>query len=90
MDTPLLIFQITSLMCFLFALKIKMYKKNIVGFVTISIIFFSIFLSYFIDEFESAHYILVSILLLFIVIYNTYKTYKRVAQSTIESEQEDF
>lgn len=77
MFTSLLIFQITSLMCFLFALKIKMYQKNIVGFVTITIIFLSILLSYLTDEFESAHYILISLLLIFIVIYNTYKTYKR-------------
>lgn len=77
MFTSLLIFQITSLMCFLFALKIKMYQKNIVGFVTITIIFISIFLSYLTDEFESVHYLLVTVLLIFIVIYNTYKTYKR-------------
>ena len=77
MFTSLLIFQITSLMCFLFALKIKMYQKNIVGFVTITIIFLSIFLSYLTDKFESAQYILISLLLIFIVIYNTYKTYKR-------------
>ena len=77
MFTSLLIFQVTSLMCFLFALKIKMYQKNIVGFVTITIIFLSIFLSYLTDKFESAQYILISLLLIFIVIYNTYKTYKR-------------
>lgn len=77
MFTSFLIFQITSLMCFLFALKIKMYQKNIVGFVTISIIFLSIFLSYLTDDFEAVHYILISFLLIFIVIYNTYKTYKR-------------
>lgn len=77
MITPLLIFQITSLMCFLFSLKIKMYLKNIVGFVTISIVFVSIVLSYFINNFENIHYILVSILLIFIVVYNTYKSYKR-------------
>ena len=77
MGTSLLIFQITALMCFLFALKIKMYQKNIVGFVTITIIFLSIFLSYLTDKFESAQYILISLLLIFIVIYNTYKTYKR-------------
>ena len=77
MGTSLLIFQITALMCFIFALKIKMYQKNIVGFITIATIFASIFLSYLTDEFESAHYILISLLLVFIVIYNTYKTYKR-------------
>ena len=77
MGTSLLIFQITALMCFIFALKIKMYQKNLVGFITIVTIFASIFLSYLIDEFESVHYLLVTVLLIFIVIYNTYKTYKR-------------
>lgn len=77
MGTSLLIFQITALMCFIFALKIKMYQKNLVGFITIATIFASIFLSYLTDEFESVHYLLVTVLLIFIVIYNTYKTYKR-------------
>ena len=77
MGTYLLIFQITALMCFIFALKIKMYQKNLVGFITIVTIFASIFLSYLTDEFESVHYLLVTVLLIFIVIYNTYKTYKR-------------
>jgi hypothetical protein len=54
-----------------------MYLKNIVGFVTISTIFASILLSYFIDKFENVHYLLVSLLLIFIVGYNTYKSYKR-------------
>lgn len=80
--SSLLIFQITALLCFLFAIKIKMYKKNIVGFVTIITIFISIFLSYITDNFESVHYILVSLLLIFITIYNTYKTYKRHLRET--------
>lgn len=74
--SSLLIFQITSLMCFLFSIKIKMYKKNIVGFVTIVTVFASIFLSYLTDEFENMHYLLISVLLVFIVAYNTYKSYK--------------
>ena len=73
----LLVFQITALMCFLFSIKIKMYKKNIVGFMTILTVFISILLSYFLDDFEDIHYLLISFLLIFIVIYNTYKTYKR-------------
>lgn len=77
MMSSLLIFQITSLMCFLFALRIKMYLKNIVGFITISTIFASIVLSYFITEFENIHYLLASLLLIFIVAHNTYKSYKR-------------
>lgn len=75
--SSLLIFQITSLMCFLFSLKIKMYLKNIVGFITVTTVFISILLSYFVDDFENIHYLLISILLIFIVGYNTYKSYKR-------------
>lgn len=75
--SSLLIFQITALMCFLFSIKTKMYKKNVVGFITIFTVFLSIVLSYFLDDFEDIHYLLISLLLIFIVIYNTYKTYKR-------------
>lgn len=75
--TSLLIFQITTVMCFLFALKIKMYKKNIVGFVTIVTTFLTIVLSYFVLDFENLHYFIVSMLLVFIVAYNTYKTWKK-------------
>lgn len=75
--TSLVVFQITALMCFLYAVRIQMYLKNIVGFITISTIFISILLSYFTQDFENIHYLLVSLLLLFIVGYNTYKSYKR-------------
>ena len=75
--SPLLIFQITTLMCFIYSIKIKMYRKNIVGFITIVTVFMSILLSYFTEEFENVHYLLVSFLLVFIVAYNTYKSYKR-------------
>ena len=54
-----------------------MYKKNVVGFVTIVTVFLSILLSYFTEEFENVHYLLISFLLVFIVAYNTYKSYKR-------------
>lgn len=75
--SPLLFFQITTLMCFIYSIRIKMYKKNIVGFVTIVTVFLSILLSYLTDEFENMHYLLISVLLVFIVAYNTYKSYKR-------------
>ena len=75
--SPLLFFQITTLMCFIYSIRIKMYKKNIVGFVTIVTVFLSILLSYFTEEFENVHYLLISFLLVFIVAYNTYKSYKR-------------
>ena len=73
--SPLLFFQITTLMCFIYSIKIKMYKKNIVGLVTIVTVFLSILLSYFTEEFENVHYLLISFLLVFIVAYNTYKSY---------------
>ena len=75
--TPLMIFQITTLMCFIFSLKIKMYQKNIVGFVTVVTVFVSILASYVIEDFENIHYLLISLLMIFIVDYNTYKKYKR-------------
>lgn len=75
--TSLIIFQITSVMCFIFSIRIKMYQKNIVGFVTVSTVFVSILASYIIDDFENIHYLLISLLMIFIVAYNTYKKYKR-------------
>ena len=75
--TPLMIFKITTLMCFIFSLKIKMYQKNIVGFVTVVTVFVSILASYVIEDFENIHYLLISLLMIFIVAYNTYKKYKR-------------
>lgn len=77
--TSLLILQITALMCFLYALKIKMYNKNFVGFVATAIVFLSIIASYLTskDNYAYIHYILISLLLIFIVVYHTYKTWKR-------------
>lgn len=75
--SSLIIFQITSVLCFIFSVGVKMYKKNIVGFVTITIVFISILASYIIDDFENIHYLLISLLMIFIVTYNTYKSYKR-------------
>jgi uncharacterized membrane protein len=77
--TPLMILQITALMCFLYALKIKMYNKNIVGFVVTAVIFLSIVTSYFTTKssYADVHYILISILLIFIMFYHTYKSWKR-------------
>lgn len=76
----LVMFKITSLMCFLFAIKTKMYFKNLIGFITICTVFLSILMSYFIGNFAKTHYLLITLLLLFIVSYNTYKTYKRNTQ----------
>lgn len=73
------IFQLTSLMCFVFAIKVKMYKTNITGFVTIlvvmlSVVFYHLFINYFDKElFEQIHYLLITGLLIFISIRSTYK-----------------
>lgn len=77
--TPLMILQITALMCFLYALKIKMYNKNIVGFVVTAMIFLSIVASYFTTKsnYADVHYVLISLLLVFIMVYHTYKSWKR-------------
>lgn len=75
----LMVLQITSLMCFLYAIRIKMYNKNLVGFIVTATIFFSIVASYFTskDNYAHIHYVLISALLIFIMIYHTYKTWKR-------------
>lgn len=77
--STLIVLQITALMCFLYAIKIKMYNNNLVGFVVTATIFFSILASYFTskDNYANIHYILISMLLIFIVTYHTYKTWKR-------------
>ena len=77
--TSLIILQITSLMCFIYSLKVKMYVKNLVGFVATTTMFISIIPSYFdfCYQYAELHYILISALLLFIMIYHTYKSFKR-------------
>ncbi len=76
--SSLMIFQVTALMIFLYSLKIKMYKNNMVGFITISTIFVSIIFAYFdFAKYEDMHYLLISLLLIFIAIYHTYKVWKR-------------
>lgn len=77
--TSLMILQITSLMCFIYSLKVKMYVKNLVGFVVTTTMFMSIIPSYFdyCYQYAELHYILISALLLFIMIYHTYKSFKR-------------
>lgn len=75
--TPLVILQITSLMCFLYSLKIKMFKTNIIGFATISAALLSVTISLSDISFSDYHFIINTILLLFIAVYHTYKSYKR-------------
>lgn len=82
--TSLIILQITSLMCLLYALKIKMYQKNIVGFITILVIFLSIVVSYFTERYQDFHYISISLLLCFIMVYHTYKSWRRKHPKEIE------
>lgn len=81
--TSLILFQITSLMVMLYSIKIKMYKNNVVGFSTITIVFMSIVLAYFnVHYYEDVHYLLISFLLIFIAIYHTYKVWKRNFKNT--------
>lgn len=75
--TPLIILQITSLMCFLYSLKIKMFKTNVIGFATISAALISVILSVGEFDFSEYHFMINTALLLFIVLYHTYKSYKR-------------
>lgn len=75
--TPLVILQITSLMCFLYSLKIKMFKTNVVGFVTISAALVSVIVSLSDVEFSDYHFVINTALLLFITLYHTYKSYRR-------------
>lgn len=73
------IFQLTALMCFVFSIRVKMYKTNITGFVTITIVMLSVVLYYLfinylgIEIFEQIHYLLITGLLIFISIRSTYK-----------------
>lgn len=72
------IFQLTALMCFVFSIRVKMYKTNITGFVTITVVMLSVVLYYFInylgkERFEQIHYLLIIGLLIFISIRSTYK-----------------
>lgn len=73
------IFQLTALMCFVFAIRVKMYKTNITGFVTITIVMLSVVLYYLFinylgkEIFEEIHYLLITGLLIFISIRSTYK-----------------
>lgn len=78
MMTPFVLLQITSLMCFLYSLKIKMYKTNFVGFITILTMLITVLVHLTdLKLFENIHYCLMSSLLIFIAIYNTYKKYHR-------------
>ena len=83
--TSLMLFQITSLMVMLYSIKIKMYKNNVVGFMTILIVFLSIVLAYFnVQFYEDVHYLLISLLLIFIAIYHTYKVWKRSCKNSCD------
>ena len=75
--SSLIILQITALMCFLYSLKIKMYKTNVIGFATILAALSSVIISISDIEFSDLHFVINTILLLFISLYHTYKSYKR-------------
>lgn len=77
------IFQLTALICFIFALKVKLYKRDLSGFLIITIIMLSVVLYHLFNSFENInifediHYVLITGLLIFICIKSTYKKYKR-------------
>lgn len=74
----LVVLQITSLMCFIYALKVKMFKNNLIGFMTILTTLATVGLSVAGNNyFDDAHYFITSLLLVFITVYHTYKKYKR-------------
>jgi len=77
--STLILLQITSLMYFLYSIKIKMYKNNFIGFLTILTTLLTVALSVIENNnFNSVHYLLTTLLLIFIVIYHTYKSFKRI------------
>lgn len=77
------IFQLTALICFVFAIKVKMYQRDLSGFLIITVIMLSVVLYHlfinFVDSktFEDIHYLLITALLIFICTRSTYKKYKR-------------
>jgi hypothetical protein len=77
-----IIFQITALLCFVFSIKVKMYKVNLIGFITISIVMLIVVFYHlssslsFLENYGKFHYLLITLLLLFISIHNTYKKYQ--------------
>lgn len=72
----LTLLQITAPLCLVFSLRRKIYKTNLVGFVVIFLVCLFLLLSNFVSAWEYNHYMLITILLLWIVAYNTYKHYK--------------
>ena len=74
----LIVLQITSLMCFIYALKVRMFKNNLIGFMTILTTLSTVGLSAAGNSyFDNIHYTITSLLLIFITIYHTYLKYKR-------------
>lgn len=75
--SSLMLLQITALMCFIYALKIKMYRTNVIGFSTILAAFISVCISFIDINFSDVHFIINTALLLFVSFFHTYKSYKR-------------
>lgn len=77
-----ILFQLTAIISFIFAIKVKMWKTNFTGLVTIivvmlSVVLYYIFQGFFTDEeFVRIHYLLLTILLIFISIRSPYLKYK--------------
>lgn len=66
--------QLTAFMVLVYALRVKMYKNNVVGFSTISIV---CFLSLIVEDCNSFLVVFLSLHLLAICIYDFIKTIKR-------------
>lgn len=76
--SPLMLLQITALMCFIYALKIKMYKTNVIGFSTILAAFVSVCISFIdISSSDDIYFFINTFLLIFISFFHTYKSFKR-------------
>lgn len=75
--SSLMLLQITALMCFIYALKMRMYRTNVIGFSTILAAFISVCISFTDINFSDVHFIINTALLLFVSFFHTYKSYKR-------------
>lgn len=77
-----ILFNLTAIISFIFAVKVKMWITNFTGFVTITVVMLSVVLYYILQSFfpgevfEDIHYLLLILLLIFISIRSPYLKYK--------------
>lgn len=90
-----ILFNLTAIVSFIFALKVKMWISNFTGFITIIVIMFSVVLYYIFqaffprEVFENMHYLLLTILLSFISIRSPYLKYKIKCSINSEEDKKD-